>query len=374
MKVPFVDLPAQHRQLRPELETAIGGVLDRCDFILGEEVELLEQEFAAFCGVAHAVGVDSGLSALELALRAHGIGPGDEVIVPANTFVATAAAVTFAGATPVLVDVDPVSYNLDPQKAEEAITPRTRAILPVHLYGLPAPMPDLVDLAQRHGLVLVEDACQAHGARCHGRPVGSWGQAAAFSFYPAKNLGACGDAGMLVTNDPEVAAQARAMRNCGQRAKYHHDLAPFNHRLDTLQAAVLRVKLPHLERWSAERRRRAEEYGELLAGSEVVTPVTPPELDHVFHLYVVRAPDRDRLRQYLEQQGISTGIHYPVPIHRQPFYADHPLKWDELPVTERLADEIVSLPMFPELTSEQVSYVAEAIRAYYRDASGSTTS
>lgn len=364
MNVPLVDLQAQHRALRDELDRAIQRVMDRCDFALGEDVVRFEEEFAAFCGTRYAVGVGSGLAALELSLRAFGIGPGDEVIVPAHTFIATAAAVTFAGACPVLVDVEPTTYNIDASQVEAVMTPCTRGIIPVHLYGLPADMDAILDLARKHNLVVIEDACQAHGATYNGKRVGSLGHTAAFSFYPTKNLGGCGDGGMVVTDDEEVAERVRAMRNCGQREKYCHELAPFNHRLDTLQAAILRVKLRYLDQWNEARRRNAALYTKLLTGSGVVTPVEAPDSVHVYHLYVVRASQRKELRAYLWEQGIGTGIHYPIPIHLQPFYADGGFHRGQFPVTEELCDEIISLPMFPEMTTEQVEHVAANVAEF----------
>jgi dTDP-4-amino-4,6-dideoxygalactose transaminase len=361
MKVPFIDLKAQHRALQVDLEQAIQQVMERGDFALGKEVVSFEQEFAEFCGTQYAVGVDSGLSALKLSMLAFGIGPGDEVIVPAHTFIATAAAVTFAGAKPVLVDVEPITYNIDVAQIEAAITSRTRAIIPVHLYGLPADMEAILSIADQYDLVVIEDACQAHGAIYQGRRVGSLGDAAAFSFYPAKNLGGCGDAGMVVTDDPRVAEEVRAMRNCGQKAKYLHELPPYNHRMDTLQAAILRVKLRHLEDWIQARRGNAALYNELLAGNGLVTPVEVPESTHVYHLYVVRSPLRDELQAYLQEHGIGTGIHYPIPIHLQPFYAQDGFHPGQFPVTEDLCEEIISLPMFPEMTVEQVQYVAAEV-------------
>ncbi len=375
MNVPFIDLQAQHRALRDELNQAIQQVMERGDFALGKDVALFEQEFAAFCGTRCAVGVSSGLAALELGLRAVGIGPGDEVIVPTHTFIATAAAVTFVGARPVLVDVDPTTYNIDVAQIEAAITPRTRAIIPVHLYGLPAEMDAILRLADKHNLAVIEDACQAHGAHYKGRRVGSLGHAAAFSFYPTKNLGGCGDAGMLVTNDPWIADQVRAMRNCGQKAKHIHELPPFNHRLDTLQAAILRVKLRCLEEWNAARRRNAALYTRLLTGSGVVTPVEASDSSHVYHLYVVRASQRDALQAQLRERGIGTAIHYPIPIHLQPFYAGNGFRRGQFPVTEGLCGEILSLPMFPELTAEQVTTVVNAISTLllHEGVKGSTT-
>jgi dTDP-4-amino-4,6-dideoxygalactose transaminase len=364
MEVPFVDLRSEHRMLRDELNEAIEQVMDRSDFALGKDVSLFEEEFARFCGTKYAVGVDSGLAALELGLRAYGIGPGDEVIVPAHTFVATAAAASFAGAHPVFVDVEKSTYNMDIGQIEAAITTRTRAIIPVHLYGLPAEMGPILDLAEKHGLVVIEDACQAHGARYQGRRAGSMGHAAAFSFYPTKNLGGCGDAGMLVTDDASVVEQVRAMRNCGQREKYYHELPPFNHRMDTLQAAILRVKLRYLEGWIEARRRNAALYDELLADSGVVTPVETPEATHVYHLYVIRTPRRDALQVHLREQGIGAAIHYPVPVHLQPYYAENGFHRGQFPVTEQVCDQILSLPMFPGMTVEQVQHVAAEVNRF----------
>ncbi len=370
MNVPFVDLRAQHRAIRDEVNQAIQQVMERADFALGKDVARLEEEFATFCGTRYAIGVDSGLSALELSLRAFGIGPGDEVIVPAHTFIATAAAVTFAGAQPVLVDVDPTTYNIDVAQIEAAITPHTQAIIPVHLYGLPAEMDTILDLADKHGLIVIEDACQAHGAHYKGKRVGSLGHASAFSFYPTKNLGGCGDGGMVVTDDAQVAERVRAMRNCGQKAKYRHELPPFNHRLDTLQAAILRVKLRCLEGWNEARRRNAALYTELLAESSVTTPVEAPDSVHVYHLYVVRTPQRDALQAHLRERGIGTAIHYPIPIHLQPFYAKNGFRRRQFPVTEQVCDEVLSLPMFPEMTAEQVQYVAAQVIEFSMSALG----
>ncbi len=362
MPVPFVDLRLQHRLLRDELNDVIQRVLDRADFVLGEDVGLLEDEFAAYCGTPHAVGTGSGLAALELALRALGVGEGHEVILPAHTFTATAAAVTFTGAVPVLVDVLPETYTLDVSQLEAAITPRTRAIIPVHLYGQPADMDPIMRIAEAHHLWVIEDACQAHGALYHDRRIGSFGHAAAFSFYPSKNLGACGDAGMVVTGDAAIAEAVRAMRNCGQRIRNQHELPPFNHRLDTLQAALLRVKLRHLDRWNDARRKLACLYCDLLDGSGVVLPAEVPGTTHVYHLFVIRTPRREALRAALQAQGIATAIHYPLPVHRQPFYARAPIRHGALPQAEALVGEILSLPMFPEMTADQVAEVAAAVR------------
>lgn len=361
--VPFVDLSAQYASIKDEVTEAIAKVLERTDFILGRDVALFEEEFAAFCGVDYAVGVDSGTSALELALRAYGVGPGDEVITVANTFMATALAISFTGATPVLVDIDPDTYTLDASLLESVVTARTKAIIPVHLYGQPADMDPILELAEQHGLVVIEDACQAHGATYKGKPVGSLGHAAAFSFYPGKNLGAYGDAGAVVTSDTKVAESLKMLRNYGSAQKYHHALRGFNRRLDTLQAAVLRVKLPYLEAWSAARRQHAKLYNELLEDSALV----PTEADYarsVYHLYVVRVKNREELQANLQAQGVSTGIHYPIPVHLQPAYQDLGYQEGDFPITERYAKEILSLPMYPELTSSLVRHVAGAIREH----------
>jgi dTDP-4-amino-4,6-dideoxygalactose transaminase len=361
MNVPFVDLSAIHQPIMGELNTAIQRVIEKNDFILGEEVARFEEEFAAYCEAGHAVGVDSGLSALELSLRGYGIGQGDEVIVPTFTFVATAAAVGFAGARPVFVDVDPLTYCIDVAQVEAAISPRTRAIIPVHLYGQPAEMDDLNTLAERNGLVVIEDACQAHGATYKGRKVGSLGNAAAFSFYPSKNLGGFGDGGVVVTSDGELAERIRMMRNCGQRTKNVHEGMPFNHRLDSLQAAVLRIKLRFLDRWNESRRRIAQSYDRLLESAAVVIPAASLEVRHVYHLYVVRSPSRDHLQTHLRENGIGSAVHYPTPIHLQPFFADQGFRQGAFPVSERLADEVLSLPMYPFVSEEQVKFVASTI-------------
>jgi dTDP-4-amino-4,6-dideoxygalactose transaminase len=288
MNIPFVDLPLQHQMLADEIAQAIRGVIERSDFILGEELVRFEEEFAAFCQARYAVSVDNGMSALELAMRAYGIGPGDEVILPAHTFIATVATVSAVGARPVLVDVDPLTYNIDCTQIEAAITRHTRAIMPVHLYGLPADMDKILTIASQHHLIVIEDACQAHGALYKARRVGSIGNASAFSFYPGKNMGALGDGGILVTNDAQIAERVRNMRNYGQTAKYHHDYLPLNRRLDTIQAAVLRVKLRYLDDWNKARRRVAALYTQLLAGCGVVTPSEAPDSTHVYHLYIIR--------------------------------------------------------------------------------------
>ena len=364
--VPFVDLSAQYRAIQETVDEAMADVLHRTAFILGQEVELFEHEFATFCGTRYAAGVDSGLSALELILRAYEIGLGDEVVTVANTFIATAFAISCVGATPILVDADAQTYNLDVTKLEQAITPRTRAILPVHLYGQPADMDPILKIAHRHGLVVIEDACQAHGARYKGQRVGSLGHAAAFSFYPAKNLGAYGDGGMVVTNDERVAQAVRTYRNYGQRSKYDHVVRGYNHRLDTLQAAVLRVKLEHLADWNGARRENARQYNTLLAGCSAVLPIEADYAESVYHLYVIRVERRDELRAFLHDQGIATGIHYPIPIHLQPAYQGLGYRRGDFAVSERCAEQILSLPMYPELETGAIAYVADSIKRFER--------
>jgi len=359
--VSFVDLRAQTRALQPALTAAIQAVLSQGDFVLGEEVERFEQDFAAYCGVRYAVGVDSGLSALELALRAAGIGPGDEVITQANTFIATVGAILAVGARPILADCDRHGA-VDPAAISACISPRTRAIIPVHLFGRISDMEAVLALAAAHGLAVIEDACQAHGAVWRGKRAGSFGLAAAFSFYPAKNLGAFGDGGMLITNSSALADTARLLRNYGQRVKYEHEATPLNRRLDTLQAAILRVKLPRLDQWNDRRRQLADIYRERLADLPIGVPASDAGRRHVYHLFVVEVNGRDALRAALASDGIDTGIHYPIPLHRQPVLA--PLGYGEgaFPETERLAGASLSLPMYPELPLGHLERVAVAIR------------
>lgn len=367
VSVPFVDLQAQYALLSDEIEETILRSLRSTDYILGDEVEIFEQEFAAYCGTDFAVGVDSGFSALELALRAYGIGPGDEVITVANTFVATAFAISSTGATPILVDIAFDTFNLDVNQLEGVITPKTKAIIPVHLYGHPAEMDCIMDVAGKHGLIVIEDACQAHGARYRQQRAGSIGHAAAFSFYPAKNLGACGDGGMVVTNDPRVAKEIRMLRNYGQREKYLHSVQGYNRRLDTLQASVLRVKLRHLDDWNSERRNHAELYGRLLGGSTVEIPLTSQLTEPVWHLYVVRSTVRAKLQAWLDEHNISTGIHYPVPVHLQPAYRSLGYHRGDFPVSERYCEEILSLPMYAELSPTLIERVVEVIVEFGQD-------
>ena len=358
--IPFVDLQAQHEALAGEIEQAVRQVFSRGDFILGAAVEAFEREFAALHDVRHAIGVGTGLDAIQLALRAHDIGAGDEVITAANTFIATALAILGVGARPVLVDADPERYTIDSSALSAAITSRTRAIVPVHLFGQPADIDGVLAVARRHNLAVVEDAAQAHGARCNGQRIGGFGHAAAFSFYPSKNLGAYGDGGMILTNDDRTAEKLRLLRNYGQRAKYFHTVAGINSRLDTVQAAILRVKLPHLDGWNAARRRHAAHYSERLA-SHVRVPSSADGVEHVFHLYVIETDRRDALQQHLRSREIATGIHYPVPIHLQEACKELGYRAGDFPVTERAAERMLSLPMYPELTAAQVDYVSDAI-------------
>jgi dTDP-4-amino-4,6-dideoxygalactose transaminase len=369
--VPFVDLPAQLASIRPEIDAAVSGVLDSAHFILGEEVSAFEREFAAYCGVSECVGVDSGLSALELPLRAWGIGAGDEVITAADTFMATIVAIHGVGAVPVLVDADPLTYLLDTAAVEAAITPRTRAIIPVHLYGQTADMDPLTDLAARYHLLMLEDACQAHGARYHGRRAGSLGHAAAFSFYPGKNLGAAGDGGAVTTDDPELAERIRMLRSYGAKVKYHHEIIGYNRRLDSLQAAILRVKLRHLDEWNAARRAAAAAYAAHLAELPVVLPTVAVGNEPIWHLYVIRTAHRDAVQKQLSEAGIETGLHYPVPLHRQKACPEfHQLQF---PVSEVLAAECLSLPMFAELSDPQIERVVEALGVALEGAAAPTS-
>ena len=361
IRVPFVDLQAQYLTISSEINEAISSVIQHSRFILGSEVAAFESEFADYIGVKYAVGVGSGLAALELALRAYGIGAGDEVITVANTFIATVLAIMATGARPVLVDVDPATYNMDPSALEAAITPRTRAVMPVHLYGQAADLDPICAISKKNNLLVIEDAAQAHGALYGGKRAGSFGHAAGFSFFPAKNLGAYGDGGVVVTNDKSVAEKIRQLHNYGQREKYYHDVEGTNSRLDTLQAAVLRAKLRHLEEWNAQRRKHAETYNEVLAPLHVVRPITRSGGNHVYHLYVIQLENRDAVQASLKSAGVDTGIHYPVPVHRQKACAGLGYLPGDFPVTEALAERILSLPMFAELTGEQIQHVAVSL-------------
>ncbi|MEM7333412.1 MAG: DegT/DnrJ/EryC1/StrS family aminotransferase [Chloroflexota bacterium] len=365
MAIPFVDLKTQYQSIKEDVDPAVLRVMNNCNFVLGQEVKDFEKAFAEYCEADFCVGVDSGYSALELALHALDIGPGDEVITQANTFQATALAIHYVGATPVLVDINPETYNIDPAKIEAAITDKTVAIMPVHLYGQPADMDAIMAIAEKHNLKVVEDSAQGHGARINGKRVGGIGHASGFSFYPGKNLGAYGDGGAVVTNDEAIAEKIIMLRNLGMKVKYHHEIKGFNNRLDTMQAAVLGVKLPHLDSWNEGRRQAAAWYAEGLADTAVVTPMTPDNMEHVFHLYVIRVPSqRQEFMDYLGQNGIASGLHYPIPIHCQPSFSELGYKEGDFPITEAYSQQIVSLPMFGELTKEQVDFVCEHVKKF----------
>jgi dTDP-4-amino-4,6-dideoxygalactose transaminase len=359
--IPFVDLRAQYHAIKTEIWEAIDRVLETSQFVLGSEVAAFEGEFADFCGARHGIGVNSGTSALHLALLAAGIGPGDEVITVPFTFVATVASIVYTGARPVFVDIDPRSYTMDVTQIERAITRRTKAILPVHLYGHPADLDPILEIARRHHLVLIEDAAQAHGAEYKGRRVGSIGDLACFSFYPGKNLGACGEGGMVITNQPGYDRTIRMLRDWGQEHKYHHMLKGFNYRMEGLQGAILRVKLRYLEAWTEARRTHAALYDVLLAGSNVQPPQAMAYARHVYHIYAIRTPERAALQQGLTGQEIQSGIHYPFPVHLLPAYADLGYHSGNFPQAETMAAEELSLPMYPELSKEAVHRVAAAL-------------
>lgn len=363
MSIPFLDLQAINLAQADELEAAFKRVLQSGWFILGAETAAFEASFAAYCGSAQAIGVANGLDAIFLILKAYGIGPGDEVIVPSNTFIATWLAVSHCGATPVPVEPLEASYNIDPARIEAAITPRTRAIIPVHLYGQPADMAAIMALAGKHGLKVIEDAAQAHGARCHGAPAGSLGDAAAFSFYPGKNLGALGDGGAVTTSDAALAQQVRTYRNYGSQVKYYNEVAGYNSRLDELQAALLSVKLRTLDQGNARRRAIAAVYARELAGIPgLLLPAVPAWAEPVWHVYVVRHPRRDALAKALAERGIGTIVHYPVPPHLQPAYAHMGYKEGDLPLAEAIHREVLSLPIGPTMTLEQAAEVCAAVR------------
>ncbi|MEA2975596.1 MAG: hypothetical protein QOF19_1116 [Alphaproteobacteria bacterium] len=361
--VPFLDLKAQFSQIREPVTSAVLDVLHSSNFVLGEHVEEFERRFAAYCGVEHAVAVNSGTSALHLALLAAGVGPGDEVITVSMTFVATAAAVLYAGAKPVFVDVDPNTWTLDPTAIERAITSRTKAILPVHLHGRVADMDPILEIAKRHGLVVIEDAAQAHGAEYRSRRAGSMGAIGCFSFYPGKNLGAYGEGGAVVTNDAVMAHKFRVLRDWGQEGKYNHVMAGFNYRMDGIQGAVLKIKMDYIEGWTEARRAHARSYCTQLTDLDIDLPAPEGEDRHVWHVYSIRTAYRDELMAALRAAGIGTGIHYPVPVHHQPAYSGLGFSRGELPVTERLAAEFLSLPMYAELTSQQTAVVVDAVKA-----------
>lgn len=360
--IPFVDLKRQYAAIRDEVDHAIQDVLDQCAFASGPAVAAFEAEFARYCGVRHCVGVNSGTSALHLALLACGIGRGDEVITVPMTFVATAWAISYVGARPVFVDIDPVTFTIDISQVERAITSRTRAILPVHLYGQMAPLDPLLEISNRHGLALIEDAAQAHGATYYGRRAGAVGRVGCFSFYPSKNLGAYGESGAITTNDDAIAARVRSLRDHAQSERYRHEEVGFNYRMDGLQGAVLRVKLAHIEEWNAKRREIAERYRALLGDTPFALPDEAEGRRHVWHLYVVRHPERNRLQQALTAAGIATGLHYSIPVHLQPAYASLGYREGDFPVAEKVAQECLSLPIYPELRADEQELVVKVLK------------
>jgi len=360
--IPFVDLKTQYCAIKDEIDVAMARVFETGQFVLGDEVKAFEEEFATASGAAYGVAVSSGTAALQLALLAADVHPGDEVITVPFTFVATVAAIEYTGARPVLVDVDPASLTMDPAQLEAAITPRTKAILPVHLYGQPADMDPILAIAARHGLTVIEDAAQAHVARYKGRPVGTLGELACFSFYPSKNLGAYGEGGLVLTRRADLAERLRLLRSWGERKKYEHVVPAFNARMQGFQGAILRVKLRHLEAWTELRRSHARRYNERLADSGLVLPIEQPYARHVYHLYTVRTSERAALQAALGAADIQTGLHYPTPVHLQPAYAGLGYGPGAFPVSERAANEVLSLPMFPELTNAQIDAVVSAVR------------
>lgn len=362
MQIPFGDLRRQYLSIKDKVDEAISKVLNKGSFILGENVESFEQEFSRFCGTKFGVGVGSGTEALHLSLLACGVKPGDEVITVANTAVPTVAAISFANAIPVFVDIDQESHNINPSKIEEKISEKTKVILPVHLYGQPADVDPILEVADQYKLKVVEDACHAHGAEYKGRKVGTFGNMGCFSFYPSKNLNAYGDGGVIVTNDEEIAIRLKMLRNYGEQRRYYNPIKGFNSRLDEIQASILRVKLKYLNKWNEKRREIAQLYNTFLK-----TVIKPKEMDyakHVYHLYVIRSKKRDQLQVYLREKGIGTLIHYPIPIHLQGAYRELGLKEGSLPITEKYASEILSLPIFPELTNEEIEYISTSVNSF----------
>ncbi|MBF0489126.1 MAG: DegT/DnrJ/EryC1/StrS family aminotransferase [Candidatus Omnitrophica bacterium] len=363
MSVPFIDFKEQNSLIQPEIDAGFKKVFEKGDYILGEQAHLFESAFSKYCEAQYGVGVNSGTDALHLAMAALDIGDGDEVIVPTHTFIATALCVSFCRAKPVFVDIEPDTYNIDPKAIEKAITKKTKAIIPVHIYGQPANMDEIIAIARKHGIKIVEDAAQAHGSRYKGKRVGSLGDVACFSFYPTKSLGACGDAGMIVTSDKAVYDKALMLRDYGRKGRYEHKIKGTNSRLDTLQAVVLNAKLKHLDEWNAMRAKNAAYYAELLKPlSGVVTPITKSDRTHVFQTYAIRLSNRDQVVESLKAKGIGALIHYPIPLHLQEAYADLGYKAGDFPVAEKTANEILSLPMFPHMNKEQVEMVVKALK------------
>lgn len=368
MNVPMVDLKAQYASIKEEIQRAVNKVLDETAFIMGPDVGLLEKEVAAYAGVSHAIGVGSGTEALHISLLSCGVKPGDEVIVPTFTFIATAEVVSIIGAKPVFADIDPDTFNLDLRDVRKKLTPKTRAIIPVHLYGQPVPMDELGEIAREHNLLVIEDCAQAMGAEWKGKKVGTFGDSGCLSFFPSKNLGGYGDGGMIITNRDDVAERARAIRVHGSKVKYFHHTIGFNSRLDTLQAAILRVKLPHLDKWNEMRRNAARMYNEALRGFQ--TPVVTPGATHVYHQYTLKTPHRDKLQPWLKEKGIASMIYYPLSLHLQEAFRDLGCQKGDLPGAERVQSEVISLPMFPELSGEQVSYIAGALESFQKEHAG----
>ena len=360
--IPYANLKAQYRSIKPEIDAAIFRVLESSEFVLGSEVAKFEEEFAAYCGVEYAVGVNSGTSGLHLALLAAGVGPGDEVITIPFTFVATTAAIRYTGARPVFVDIDPRTYNMDARLIEDKLTPRTKAILPVHLYGQPAAMGPIVEFARRHNLVVIEDAAQAHGAEYKGRRAGSLADLAVFSFYPAKNLGAYGEGGMVTTSNPEFRRTIRMLRDWGSERKYQHELQGYNYRMEGLQGAILRVKLRYLEQWTQARRSHAGMYTRLLSGTGIQTPYSIPEARHVYQVYSILPAERQTVIDHLRAHEIQFAIHYPVPIHLMEAHADLGYRRGDFPVSEAVAERVLALPIYPEMTPQQVETVSSVVR------------
>jgi dTDP-4-amino-4,6-dideoxygalactose transaminase len=363
--IPFVDLKAQYLSIKPEIDSAILNLLESTQFVLGKEVAAFEEKFSAYTQAEHAIGVNTGTSALHLSLLAAGVGPGDEVITTPFTFVATASAIDYTGAKPVFVDIDPATFTIDASKIEAAITPRTKAILPVHLYGQAADMDAIMAIARRHGLVVIEDACQAHGAEYHGRRLGSIGDTGCFSFYPGKNLGAYGEGGAITTNNPEIAERVRVLRDWGAKQRYHHDLKGYNYRLEGMQGAVLNVKMKYIEGWTEARRDAARYYDVLLGKLRAASPLAVDSCRHVYHIYAIRDARREALQAFLLERGIHTGIHYPIPVHMQRAFSELGYAEGDFPHAEAAAREVLSLPMFPELTTEQQHQVAGALEEWY---------
>lgn len=365
MNIPFLDLKAQYQKIKIEIKQRLEKVLDSAQFVLGAEVEEFEKNFASFCEAEYCVACNSGTSALHLALLASGIKPGDEIILPAHTFIATAEAVSYCQAMPVFAEIDSRTYTLDPEQVKSKITEKTRAIIPVHLYGQPADLDPLKEICQRGRMILIEDAAQAHGARYKKKRVGSFGDISCFSFYPGKNLGAYGEGGAVVTNDELLAHKIRMLRDHGQPRKYHHQTIGFNYRMDGFQGAVLNVKLRYIDEWNSLRRQKAKLYNELLDKADVITPSEPDYAESVYHLYVILSENRERLKNYLEENGVGTGLHYPIPLHFQKAYQFLGYKKGDFPVTEKVSNSLLSLPIYPELDNSKIEYICELIKKFY---------